>query len=152
MLRAREVMTPEIRWETTMDGQFTPVVDILTELTSTARVQEWKYSRQLKLVPTGLLQGRTFNNALIIIDEAQNMDIPAMRMAITRMGERSRVIVTGDPSQTLLRTHEPSGLPHLLNLLEGSDLALVHRFTEKDIVRNPTVAKLERLYSSKAAA
>lgn len=148
LLHDGETMTPEIRWETAFDTQFTPIIDILSDLTSMARVEEWQQTRQLQLIPTGLLQGRSFNNALILIDEAQNMDIPTMRMAVTRIGEASRMFVIGDPAQTVLRTNEPSGLPHLLNLVTQSNSLSVHHFEPQDIVRNEAVAWLETLYRS----
>ena len=105
-------------------------------------------SRQLELTPTGLLSGRTFNNAILIIDDAQNLDVPTMRMAVTRMGENARVIITGDPSSRRLRTNEPSGLAHLLDMVEGKPFADVFRFRASNVIRNSTVAALEALYEA----
>ena len=145
-LQAGEVMTPEIRRETVRDTQFKPVCDILSDLTSTARVEEMIQTHHLELAPTGLLSGRTFNNTILIVDDAQNLDIPTTRMAVTRMGENSRLIITGDQRCTQLRTNEPSGLAHLLDMVEDEPFTEVFRFSPSNVIRNRTVAALERLY------
>ena len=71
-----------------------------------------------------------------------------MRMALPRLGQKSRMVVTGDPAQSALARDEPSGLPHILNLIAGTDIALVHQFRNHQIIRNDTVAKIEAIYSS----
>ena len=70
-----------------------------------------------------------------------------MRLAVTRAGQRSRTVITGDPSQSQLRTGETSGLNHLLDMLQDQNIARVHTFQPNHIVRNDVVARIEQLYS-----
>jgi len=100
----------------------------------------------------GRLRGRTFNNAFVILDEAQNTTVGKMRMAVTRVGRGARIVITGDPNQTDLYEKETSGLAHLLRIIEGTDIASVHRFENKEVVRSNLVRRLEELYSQSAAA
>jgi phosphate starvation-inducible protein PhoH and related proteins len=93
------------------------------------------------------MRGRTFNQSFIVVDEAQNMTVRKMRMAVTRLGRASRMVVTGDPAQHDLPSGEPSGLTHILRLIGGTDLALVHQFQNLEIIRNDLVASIEALYS-----
>jgi phosphate starvation-inducible PhoH-like protein len=111
-----------------------------------AEVRRLKEHEQLEILPLGRMRGRTFNEAFIVIDEAQNMTVRKMRMALTRLGFGSRMVVTGDPSQIDLHEEEPSGLPHLLNMIADTDIALVHEFQGTNIIRSDVVARLEALY------
>jgi phosphate starvation-inducible PhoH-like protein len=95
----------------------------------------------------GRLRGRTFNNTFVIVDEAQNTTAGKMRMAVTRIGHGTRMVITGDPAQIDLHDKESSGLPHLLRLIEGTHIASVHKFGNKQIVRSDLVRRLEEIYS-----
>jgi phosphate starvation-inducible PhoH-like protein len=94
------------------------------------------------------MRGRTFGDAFIVIDEAQNMTVRKMRMVVTRLGRGARMVITGDPTQIELHEDEPSGLPHLLQLLAGKDLAYIHEFKDPHVTRDSIAARLEALYQS----
>ncbi|WP_374572760.1 PhoH family protein [Phenylobacterium sp.] len=146
-----EVMTPTLRAETGGDGQLSVLDDVMADLISHDESERLKAHGAVEVLPLGALRGRTFNDAVILVDEAQNMTRAKMRMALTRLGRRSLMIVTGDPSQSDLRDGEVSGLTHVLGLIEGSGVAEVHRFQTGDIVRNEVVARIEGLYESETA-
>jgi phosphate starvation-inducible PhoH-like protein len=141
-----EVVTAEMRADTTYDSQFAAIEDELNGLIGPEEVRHLQTSRRLEVMPIGHLRGRTFQNAFIIIDEAQNMNVRKMRMAVTRLGSDSRMVLTGDPGNYELREEGPSGLGHLIDMVGNSDIARVFRFTARQIVRNSVVAELEALY------
>ncbi len=144
-----EVVTSATRLEMEADSQFEMFEDILRDLVGYQKFTELTEEKKLELVPLGHMRGRTFNDAFIIIDEAQNMTIRKMRMAVTRIGRSSRMVVTGDPAHVDLRGDEPSGLVHLMDLLKGTDIAKVHHFENSQIIRNSIVARLEELYADR---
>jgi phosphate starvation-inducible PhoH-like protein len=146
VLTEGEVMTPALRAETEPDGQLAAIEDVLRDLVGTDEIKRLVSHGLIEITPLGRMRGRTFNDSFIIVDEAQNMSIRKMRMAVTRLGRGSRMVITGDPDQIDLPGDEPSGLPHLLDLVAGTDIALVHQFTQRQIVRNEVVARLEALY------
>lgn len=147
-----EVITESMRAETSDDYQLRPIEDELHALLGPAEVRRLKEREQLEILPLGRMRGRTFNDAFIVIDEAQNMTVRKMRMALTRLGFGSRMVVTGDPSQIDLHEEEPSGLPHLLSMLADTDIALVHEFQGAHIIRSDVVARLEALYERAGTA
>lgn len=141
-----EIVTPVTRAEMEWDYQFEYLEDVFRELIGTDSFNKFTESRRIVLMPIGHMRGRTFNDSIVIIDEAQNMTIQKMRMAVTRIGRGSRMFLTGDPTQVDMLGDEPSGLAHILGLLQASDIATIHQFDGSHIVRNDIVAKLERLY------
>lgn len=147
VLMEGEVMTPALRQEMDDDSQFEFFDDIFRDLIGYQRYEKLKAERKLELTPLGHIRGRTFNDAFIILDEAQNMSVRKMRMAVTRMGRSSKMVITGDPVHIDLSDGETSGLTHLLGLLEGTELAKIYRFQNNQVIRNPLVAELEKLYS-----
>ena len=142
-----EIVTPALRSETVYDDQLVAIEDALSDLLGHDEMRRRIDHGLIEILPLGRLRGRTFNECVIVIDEAQNMTIQKMRMALTRLGRGSRMIVTGDPDQSDLAADEPSGLNHILSLICDTDLALIHRFNVHQIVRNDLVAKIETLYS-----
>ncbi|MGH1351993.1 MAG: PhoH family protein [Methyloligellaceae bacterium] len=147
-----EVVTPTVRQDLEYDSQFEFLEDIFRDLIGYSRFLELKEQRKLELLPLGHFRGRTFNDSFIILDEAQNMTVRKMRMAVTSIGRASRMVITGDPIHVDLRDEEPSGLPHLLDLIQGTDLAKVHHFEHRQVIRNSLVAKLEKLYADQLDA
>lgn len=143
-----DVVTAEVRADIRYDVQFEAIEDALGELVGAEETARLRAQRQLEILPVGRLQGRTFSDAFILIDEAQNMTVRRMRMALGRLGERSRMVVTGDPVHVELKEDEPSGFAHLLDMVDGEDFAAVHRFQTRQIMRNPVVARLEALYAA----
>lgn len=142
-----EVMTGPKRAEILNEGQLTPIEDELHSLIGKEATERLIASAQLEIVPLGCLRGRTFNESFILVDESQNLTVHNMRMAVTRIGRDSRMVVLGDPEQVDLHGDELSGLPHLLKLIRSRDIALVHHFRRREIIRDPLVMELEALYS-----
>ena len=101
----------------------------------------------IEVAPLAYMRGRTLNNSFIILDEAQNTTTEQMKMFLTRMGEESRMIVTGDVTQIDLPEGKRSGLKHAVSILKGvEDIAIVN-LTYKDVVRHPLVMKIIKAYS-----
>lgn len=144
-----EIVTAATRQELEADGQLDYFDDILFELLGYDKVAELKRNRKLEVIPLGRMRGRTFDNAFIIMDEAQNATIAKMRMVVTRIGAGTRMVLTGDPSHVELLEDERSGLLDLIDMIEGTDLGKIHRFENRDIVRNGIVARLNALYASR---
>jgi phosphate starvation-inducible PhoH-like protein len=142
-----EVMTPALRAETAYDQQLEPIEDVLSDLIGHDEIHRLTEHGLIEIVPLGRLRERTFNDCFIFVDEAQNMTVRKMRMALTRLGRNSLMVVTGDPAQADLPSEEPSGLAHILSLIRGTDIAQVHVFGAQHIVRNALVARIEALYS-----
>jgi phosphate starvation-inducible PhoH-like protein len=92
------------------------------------------------------MRGRTLSNAFVIVDEAQNATIPQMKMVLTRLGEGSHMVVTGDPSQVDLPRIEQSGLAHAIGILEHLPRVEVIRFASQDVVRHRLVAHIIEAY------
>ena len=92
------------------------------------------------------MRGRTLSNAAVILDEAQNCTTMQMKMFLTRLGEGSKMIVTGDPSQVDLPPGQKSGLREAINLLTDVDGVAHIAFLEQDVVRNPLVQRIVRAY------
>jgi phosphate starvation-inducible PhoH-like protein len=141
-----EVVTAARRADIVDEGQLTPIDDELYALIGREAAGRLKSQGRLEIVPLGCLRGRTFNDSIILVDEAQNLLIPQMRMVLTRLGRNSRMIIIGDPEQTDLHGLELSGLPQVLRMIEGRGFSTVHKFQHQEIVRNPVVAELEALY------
>ena len=146
ILSEGEVMTAERRLDVVEEGQLTPIEDELSALIGHEPMNRLKEEGRLQVLPLGL-RGRTFNDGLLLVDDAQNLTIPQMRMALTRMGRSARIVITGDPHQSELHGDDVSGLTHALKLLDCHSFCVVHQFREPEIVRNPVVAEIEALYS-----
>lgn len=142
-----DIMTAALRAETVYDEQLTPIEDALRDLIGRDETKRQIEHGLLEITPLGRMRGRSFNECFILVDEAQNMGKKMMRMALTRLGRNSRMVVTGDPAQVALAGDEPSGLPHILKHIAGTDIALIHQFQNYQIIRNATVARIEAIYS-----
>jgi phosphate starvation-inducible PhoH-like protein len=106
----------------------------------------------VEVAPLAFLRGRTLNDSFTILDEAQNTTPEQMKMFLTRMGFGSKVIVTGDITQTDLPRGQPSGLRDALALVEGIRGIASVRFSDADVVRHPLVAALIRAYDARDRA
>ena len=93
------------------------------------------------------MRGRTLNRAFVILDEAQNTTQAQIKMVLTRLGEDSHMVVTGDPSQSDLPGGVAVGLNEALSYLEGVEGVRIARFEEKDVVRHPLVARIVAAYN-----
>ncbi len=101
----------------------------------------------IEVAPLAFMRGRTLSRAFIILDEAQNTTQAQMKMVLTRLGEDSHMVVTGDPSQSDLPGGKALGLNEALAFLEGVEGVGVTRFSEKDVVRHPLVARIVAAYN-----
>ncbi len=100
----------------------------------------------IEIAPLAYMRGRTLHNSIVILDEAQNTTCEQMKMFLTRMGENSKVFVTGDVTQIDLPRRVPSGLVHAMRLLKDiPEIAMVTMAAE-DVVRNPLVKKIVQAY------
>ncbi len=101
----------------------------------------------IEVAPLAFMRGRTLSRAFVILDEAQNTTPAQMKMALTRLGEDSHMVVTGDPSQSDLPGGRAEGLNEALSFLEGVEGIGIARFAEKDVVRHPIVARIVAAYN-----
>ncbi len=123
-----------------------PLFDALNDLMEPEQVKRYLDNDIIEVAPLAYMRGRTLSNAVIILDEGQNTTIPQMKMFLTRMGTNSKIIATGDVTQTDLPPHTRSGLIDALQRLKNVEgVALVY-LDEHDIVRNPLVARVLKAY------
>jgi phosphate starvation-inducible PhoH-like protein len=123
-----------------------PLFDALNEIMDHDTVKKYMESEIIEILPLAYMRGRTLSNACIILDEGQNATIAQMKMFLTRMGLNSKIVVTGDLTQTDLPRTARSGLAdavHRLRNVEG--LAIVY-LDQSDIVRNPLVTRIVKAY------
>ena len=100
----------------------------------------------IEVAPLAYMRGRTLHNAVVILDEAQNTTKEQMKMFLTRMGEGSKLIVTGDPSQSDISSAKNSGLVHAANLLSKIRGIGIVQFSPEDVVRHSLVQKIIKAY------
>ncbi len=128
-----------------VDPYLRPLYDALQELLGLETYGKLMERGAIEVAPLAYMRGRTLSNAFIILDEAQNTTREQMKMFLTRMGEGSKVVVTGDVTQIDLDGKE-SGLVHATKVLEGVEGIAVCRLTAKDVVRHPLVMRIIRAY------
>jgi len=105
----------------------------------------------IEIAPLAFMRGRTLNDAFIILDEAQNTTTEQMKMFLTRIGQGSRAVITGDVTQIDLPDPKKSGLLEAMEILEGIEgIAFVY-FTKQDVVRHPIVQRIIEAYERKEA-
>ncbi|MEX1025465.1 MAG: PhoH family protein [Planctomycetota bacterium] len=127
-----------------------PVYDSLFELIGFEDVHELEDAGVIEIAPLAYMRGRTLSHAFVILDEAQNTTIGQMKMFLTRLGEGSSMVVTGDPTQTDLEDEKKSGFLDAIRRLRGFERVGVVEFTAKDIVRHPLVEHIVRAYEAPA--
>ncbi len=132
-----------------VDPYLRPLYDALQELLGLETYAKLMERGVIEVAPLAYMRGRTLSNAFIILDEAQNTTKEQMKMFLTRMGEGSKVVVTGDVTQIDLDGKD-SGLVHATKVLEGVEGISVCRLTAKDVVRHPLVMRIIRAYEKDA--
>ncbi|KAG1080218.1 hypothetical protein G6F40_015983 [Rhizopus arrhizus] len=100
----------------------------------------------IEIAPLAYMRGRTLNHAFVILDEAQNTTPEQMKMFLTRIGFGSKAVITGDPSQVDLPRGQDSGLAHAVKVLHDVQGIATTRFTSRDVVRHPLVARIVDAY------
>jgi len=129
-----------------IDPYLRPIYDALRELMTGDTVQKKMASGDIEIAPLAFMRGRTLKNAFVVLDEAQNTTAMQMKMFLTRMGEGSRIVVTGDPTQIDLPNGTQSGLKEAINILKNiPEVAFVH-FDKNDVVRHRLVGKIINAY------
>nr|WP_174803737.1 PhoH family protein [Martelella limonii] len=132
-----------------VDPYLRPLYDALYDMIPGDRVERAMTAGVIEIAPLAFMRGRTLTNAAVILDEAQNTTSMQMKMFLTRLGENSRMIITGDPSQVDLPRGIKSGLVEALDVLEGIEGVSTTRFTDKDVVRHPLVARIVAAYEGR---
>jgi phosphate starvation-inducible protein PhoH and related proteins len=134
-----------------VDPYLRPLYDALYDMLPADQVTKRMAGGEIEVAPLAFMRGRTLANAFVILDEAQNTTPMQMKMFLTRLGERSRMVVTGDLSQTDLPRGQRSGLDEAVAVLEGEAGIAFVRFGDADVVRHPLVARIVRAYDAKAS-
>jgi phosphate starvation-inducible PhoH-like protein len=129
-----------------VDPYMQPIWDALHMVLGRDEVDRRRAAGDIEVAPLAFMRGRTLSDAFVVIDEAQNATVPQMKMVLTRLGERAKYAVTGDPSQTDLPHGQPSGLAHALGILDNiKGIKQIH-FQAVDVVRHPLVGKIVDAY------
>jgi len=129
-----------------VDPYLRPLYDALQEMFGLESYQKLMERGAIEIAPLAYMRGRTLNNAYIILDEAQNATKEQMKMVLTRMGEGSKMIITGDVTQTDLPAGKTSGLIHAVKILKGIEGIAIVNLTYKDVVRHPLVMEIIKAY------
>jgi len=131
-----------------VDPYLRPIYDALYEMVGFERVGKLIEQGVIEVAPLAYMRGRTLNESFAILDEAQNTTPEQMKMFLTRIGFSSTAVVTGDVTQIDLPHGKPSGLKHVMKVLDGVDGVSFNRFTARDVVRHPLVARIIDAYDS----
>jgi phosphate starvation-inducible protein PhoH and related proteins len=134
-----------------VDPYLRPIYDALYDLMDARIVERALQTTEIEIAPLAFMRGRTLSNAAIILDEAQNTTAMQMKMLLTRLGENSRMVVTGDPSQVDLPPGQTSGLADAVRLLESIEGIGHIAFTAADVIRHELVARIVAAYDKAAA-
>ncbi|MGD1871334.1 MAG: PhoH family protein [Neomegalonema sp.] len=130
-----------------IDPYLRPLYDALNDLWGGAKIEKLIEEGRVEVAPLAFMRGRTLTNAFVVLDEAQNTTEMQMRMFLTRLGENSRMVVTGDPTQTDLPRGVRSGLREAMKVLNGVDGVATIQLTDSDVVRHPLVGRIIRAYA-----
>lgn len=129
-----------------IDPYLRPLYDALYEMLGPETYQKLAEKGIIEIAPLAYMRGRTLDDSFIILDEAQNATPEQMKMFLTRLGFNSKMVVTGDLTQTDLPSGQRSGLASVVKILDGIDDIAIHHFTEKDVVRHHLVQKIILAY------
>src|SRR5580692_5071589 len=135
-----------------VDPYLRPLYDALHDMLPADQVLRRMTNGEIEVAPLAFMRGRTLAHAYVILDEAQNTSAVQMKMVLTRMGEGSQMVVTGDLTQIDLPNGTRSGLRDALDTLEGVPGIAVTRLGTRDVVRHPLVARIVDAYDQRAAA
>ena len=134
-----------------VDPYLRPIYDAFNDLLPAEQVERRIGLGEIEIAPLAFMRGRTLAHAFVILDEAQNTTVVQMKMALTRLGEGSRMVVTGDPGQIDLPPGARSGLIDAMETLSGVEGSEIVAFEERDVVRLPIVARIIRAYAEAAS-
>jgi phosphate starvation-inducible PhoH-like protein len=125
-----------------IDPYLKPIYDALTDTLSPSRLRRSMDNGVIEVAPLAYMRGRTLNDAFVILDEAQNTTLTQLKMFLTRLGFRSRAVITGDITQIDLRPASSSGLVRIRSILDGVDGIGFVYLGERDVVRHPLVQRI----------
>ncbi|MGP1355905.1 PhoH family protein [Roseicyclus sp.] len=134
-----------------VDPYMQPLYDALNDFLPQKQLQKLMEEKTIEIAPLAFMRGRTLSNAYVVLDEAQNATRMQMKMFLTRLGQGSRMVITGDPSQVDLPRGMPSGLIDAERILAGVKGISFNYFTAKDVVRHPMVARIIEAYDADEA-
>ena len=129
-----------------VDPYFRPLYDALMKLLPAERLRKFFDRSAIEIAPLAFMRGRTLDNAFVILDEAQNTTMLQMKMFLTRLGENSKAVVTGDLTQIDLQPKSSSGLLSIQEILKDVDGVRFVYFDQTDVVRHPLVARIIGAY------
>ena len=138
--------------EEKVDPYLRPLYDALHDMLEPDRLERFMTDGTIEIAPLAFMRGRTLSGSFVILDEAQNTSPAQMKMFLTRMGFDSKVVVTGDITQTDLPAGQRSGLRDAIDLVDGIRGIGIAHFTDVDVVRHPLVAALIRAYDARDRA
>ena len=129
-----------------VDPYLRPLYDALYDLFGYEKIQKKIENGEIEIAPLAFMRGRTLKNSFAILDEAQNATSTQIKMFLTRIGENSKLVVNGDPSQIDLAHKSNSGLLKSIETLKEIPEIKVIKFDHKDVVRHPLVSKIIKAY------
>ena len=134
-----------------IDPYLRPLYDALEDMLPAVKLKEYMESDTIQIAPLAFMRGRTLNDAIIILDEAQNTTKHQMKMFLTRLGTNGKMVVTGDVTQIDLPRNTQSGLMQALRILRGVKGIGLIEYGKKDIVRHPLVQRIVDAYEAREA-
>ncbi|MWB79215.1 AAA family ATPase [Pseudooceanicola sp. 216_PA32_1] len=135
-----------------VDPYMQPLYDALNDFLPGKQLQKMMEEKTIEIAPLAFMRGRTLSNAFVVLDEAQNATTMQMKMFLTRLGEGSRMVITGDRTQVDLPRGVSSGLSDAERILKAIPRISFNYFTAKDVVRHPLVAAIIEAYDADAPA
>jgi phosphate starvation-inducible PhoH-like protein len=129
-----------------IDPYLQPLYDALEDMIPAVKLKEYMELGIIQIAPLAFMRGRTLNDAIVILDEAQNTTVPQIKMFLTRLGWNTKMIITGDLTQIDLPASQRSGLAHALGLLRGIEGIGIVEMTKKDIIRHKLVTRIVEAY------
>ena len=134
-----------------IDPYLQPLYDALEDMIPAVKLKEYMELNIIQIAPLAFMRGRTLNDAIVILDEAQTTTVPHIKMFLTRMGWNTKMLITGDLTQIDLPSSQRSGLAHALGLLRGIEGIAVVEMTKKDIIRHKLVTRIVEAYEHQQA-
>jgi phosphate starvation-inducible PhoH-like protein len=132
-----------------LDPYLQPLYDALRDMLPKEKLDFYLENKTIEIAPLAFMRGRTLDDAYVILDESQNTTTSQMKMFLTRMGENSRFIITGDPTQIDLPKHQKSGLKEVLIKLKDIKGIGIVALDGRDVLRHPLVKKIINAYEQK---
>lgn len=129
-----------------IDPYLQPLYDSLEDMIPAVKLQDMVDKHIIQIAPLAFMRGRTLNDAIIILDEAQNTSTAQIRMFLTRLGMNSKMIIIGDLTQIDLPYHQKSGLKEAVEILNDTEGIAIVKLSQKDIVRHKLVTKIVNAY------